>query len=117
MTNNLIAYVIYTVVTYWITVHVGRSIHRHGIYYIQVVVPDDTLAQGINNLLLLGYYLVNIGYITLQIWHWDTVRNLREVVESVSDKTGRIVLLLAFLHVINMVVIARIGKRHFFSPQ
>ncbi len=101
---NVIAYIIYLFITYLITVHVGLSLHRNGrIYILTLLKGNSLLTDSINNLLLAGYYLLNLGYATLMIRQWQTVHTVAEVLSSIAVMTGRIMLLLALIHFMNML--------------
>ena len=114
MTLNLIAYLIYALITYWITVRTGWVFYRNGIHFIRAEIGDENVAASINSLLLTGYYLTNLGYITLLIWTWEPIPDLRAMVESLCEKSGGIILLLGGMHYFNMLVIYWVGKRNFF---
>jgi hypothetical protein len=105
MSHNLIAYLLYGCITYYITVQVGLIFYRNGIWFIRAELHDEALAQSVNKLLLTCYYLTNLGYITLMIWFWEPIHSFTELWEAVCTKTGYIILLLGVLHVFNMTVI------------
>jgi len=104
---NLLAYAIYILITYLITVHAGLALYRNGrIYILQLLDGDESLTDQVNRILLTGYYLVNLGYAALKISSWQTIITFEELVSSLSSSIGNITLLLAVLHYINMTVIA-----------
>ena len=106
MTFNAIGYLIYLPITAFITNVVGRSFHKHGIHYIKSIVPDKTIATSLNNLLLIGYYLVNIGYAFISIIKWESIFSLHQLIEEVSLRTAYIILLLTLMHYTNIASIA-----------
>lgn len=109
---NLLAYTIYLLITYLITVRVGWILYRNGrIYLLALLNGDNVLTDSINRVLLVGYYLLNLGYAALIISRWQTVENLLSLVESIVWMTGRIVLSLGLVHYLNMAVIYAIGFR------
>jgi hypothetical protein len=105
MTLNIIAYLVYLLITAVITIKVGWICYRNGIHFIYGELHDMALSQTVNKLLLTGYYLVNLGYVSLMLYHWKKVGGIVDLVESISYKTGSIVLFLGGLHGINMLVI------------
>lgn len=113
MSFNLIAYLIYGVITYLITVRVGWIFYRNGIHFIRAELRDEAISQSVNRLLLTCYYLTNLGYITLQVWFWEDVSSVRMLVESLSQKVAYIVLLLGGLHFGNMTVIYLLRRKNF----
>ena len=113
---NSIAYIIYLLITYFITVQVGLRFYRNGrIYMLGLLDGNELLTDFINKLLLIGYYLLNLGYAALMIQLWTTVTSWLAMVESVFLMTGRIMLTLALLHFMNMAVIYFIRKQQHIS--
>lgn len=113
---NLLAYLIYLVVTYLITVHVGLSFYRNGrLYILNVFQGDEKFADTVNRLLLLGYYLLNLGYAAIMIRFWKRIVSWPELLESLSTMTGIIMLSLAVIHFCNMTLILFLSKRNSHS--
>ncbi|SKD09586.1 hypothetical protein SAMN05660461_5475 [Chitinophaga ginsengisegetis] len=115
---NTIAYAIYLAITYLITVKVGWRFYRNGrVFILGLLEQNHTLADAINNILLVGYYLVNLGYATVMISTWDTIHDWTEMLVSITAMTGQIFLSLGILHCFNMLVIYIISKRnHSIQP-
>ena len=111
---NILAYIIYLLVTYLITVKVGKVLFKNGKFFIlSILKNDEQLTDFINKILLVGYYLLNLGYATIMLRFWKTVLSSAELVASVCSMTGRIVLSLAVMHYLNMYLITIIGKKQF----
>jgi hypothetical protein len=109
---NIIAYVFYIIVTYLITVRVGRIFYTNGRHYIlSILKGDERLTDFINKILLTGYYLMNLGYATIMLRFWKTITSWTDLIASVSNMTGRIILSLAVMHFINMYTIIIIGEK------
>jgi hypothetical protein len=109
---NIAAYAFYIIITYLITVHVGRVFYKNGRHYIlSILRGDEPLTDFINKILLIGYYLMNLGYATIMLSFWKTISTWTELVSTVSTMTGRIILSLAIMHFINMYTIIIIGKK------
>lgn len=110
---NTLAYIIYLFITYLITVHVGLIFFRNGRHYIlRLLHSDAKLTDSISQVLLTGYYLLNLGYAALMIRSWKTIYNWAELAASIGTMTGRIMLTLGIIHFFNMTVIYLFGKRH-----
>ncbi|TWV97392.1 hypothetical protein [Chitinophaga pinensis] len=110
---NTLAYIIYLLITYLITVRVGLVFFRNGRIFILGLLKDDvSLTDAINRILLIGYYLVNLGYAALMISTWNTIHSWMELYLSITVMTGKIVMTLAVMHYINMLVIYFISKRN-----
>ncbi|MDX2360561.1 MAG: hypothetical protein QNK23_07125 [Crocinitomicaceae bacterium] len=106
MNYNLISYIIYIPITTLITVVVGKLCHANGLVYIQSLFKNEKIAHSINNLLLVGYYLVNIGYAILMVERWPNVTSVGQVFNELSGRIGLIVMLLAFLHYFNVAILS-----------
>jgi hypothetical protein len=111
---NILAYIIYLFITYLITVHVGLVFYKNGRYYIlNLLQGDEKLTLFINRLLLVGYYLLNLGYVALTISTWQQVDSWAVLWGTVATMTGKILLTLGLIHFGNMTAIYFIGKyRH-----
>jgi hypothetical protein len=111
---NIAAYIIYLIVTYLITVHVGRVFYKNGRYYIlSILKGDGRLTDFINKILLVGYYLMNLGYATVMLSFWQTIYSFSDLIASVSTMTGKIVFTLAIMHFVNMYAIIIIGRKQY----
>ncbi len=111
---NLLAYLIYLAVTYLITVNVGLSFYRNGrLYMLALFKGDEKLSDTLNRLLLVGYYLLNLGYAAVMIRFWKKVVSWPELLASLCTMTGTIMLSLAVIHFCNMAVILFLSKRNF----
>lgn len=108
---NFIAYLIYLSLTSFITIRVGWLCYKNGAAYIYELIGKTAVADGLNKLLLVGYYLLNLGYLATSILEWNEISSLMEMVNMLSIKIGGIVLILGLLHFFNMYIIARFGKR------
>ncbi|MGB8193159.1 MAG: hypothetical protein WCF67_14620 [Chitinophagaceae bacterium] len=113
---NTLTYIIYLLITYVITVHVGLRFYRNGeVYILNLLHGDIKLTRFINRVLLVGYYLLNLGYVMLTISSWALVTNWMQMLTSISFSTGKIMLTLALMHFFNMAVILFISYRHHTS--
>jgi hypothetical protein len=106
-------YSIYLVVTTLLTILVAHTLFRNGkLFLFDIFHGNKELANAVNNLLLVGFYLVNIGYAvsTLRI-EQEEVNTVRIVFEILSRKIGRIILILGGMHFLNMIIFYRLRKR------
>jgi len=110
---NVLSYIIYLFISCLITVHTGRLFYKNGrVYLLNLFNKDERLTGFINKILLTGYYLLNLGYVALMIRFWKTISSLGELIASVTNRTGTIMLTLGAMHFFNMAVIYFIGKRN-----
>jgi hypothetical protein len=93
------------------TVLVARTLQRNGRSFLVDAFGNYELADSVNRLLVVGFYLVNIGFITRALRTDAQVSSAREAVELVSDKFGLALVVLGVLHFFNLYVFSRIRKR------
>jgi len=103
MTWNILAYSIYLSLTILTIVIIGRQLHSNGIFYVRKVLPEETTADTVNNILLLAYYLVNIGYSFLTLSNWEPITDVTMLLKALCEHLGFIYLLLALLHYNNIL--------------
>ncbi len=102
---NIIGYLVYLPITFYITIHVGKVCYRNGEVYLLKIINDHTdTVKAINSLLLIGYYLVNLGYAAVTLGFWPTIDHPTLLIETISVKLGQIILFLGIMHFNNMLV-------------
>ncbi|PRH88577.1 hypothetical protein C5L14_04895 [Labrys okinawensis] len=107
-----IVYLLYLVITIGITVWVARTLSRSGlVFLIQCFGQNETLARSTNHLLIVGFYLVNIGFITLTLSLGDEPTTVTGAMRFLSGKVGLAVLVLGAMHFFNMGAIAQFGRK------
>ncbi|MFJ4622521.1 hypothetical protein [Streptomyces sp. NPDC088812] len=112
MDRTVVAYVIYLVVSIALTVWVARTLSRNGrIFLADVLHGNDKLADAVNHLLVVGFYLVNLGFVTLYLNGDETIEDTRGVFEALSTKLGVVLLVLGAMHLGNVYVLSRIRRR------
>ncbi|MBN8673970.1 MAG: hypothetical protein J0L56_07540 [Chitinophagales bacterium] len=113
---NTLTYILYLLITWFITVHVGFVFYRNGrLYILRLLKGDEKLTGFINKALLVGYYLLNLGYAALMIRSWKTIHTWTEMLVSITHMTGKIMLTLAVIHFINMAVIFLFSQKQTHS--
>ncbi len=111
MNPTLWTYVAYIVISIALTIWVGRTLHRNGrIFLVDVFAGNDALADSVNHLLLVGFYLVNFGFVSLALKLSNHVVNVVESVETLSYKVGYVLVVLGAMHFLNLYVFARIRR-------
>ncbi len=107
MTN--VAYGLYLCFSIGMTIWVARVLSQNGeVFLIKCFGQDKELAQSTNRLLVIGFYLVNIGFICTRLGGWkaDTV----DLIPDVGSRIGLSVLVLGGMHFFNMFMIAKFGR-------
>jgi len=117
MTTTAITYTIYTVLSITLTVWVGRTLFSNGrIFIIDSFNGNIEMADAVNKLLLVGFYLVNIGFVSLYLKHGDQPENLIQAIEYISTKVGVVLLVLGGMHYFNMRNIAKMRSKALGKP-
>jgi hypothetical protein len=108
MTN--VAYALYLLLSIAMTVWVARVLSKNGeVFLIKCFGQDEDLAKSTNHLLVIGFYLVNIGFICARL---DTGWNVNDesFIPAVGARVGLSVLVLGVMHFFNMIMIAKFGR-------
>ena len=106
------AYLIYLGISIALTVWVARTLSKNGIVFlIECFGHDEVLARSTNHLLVVGFYLVNVGFILLTISLGAEPTTWPEAIRFVATKVGLAVLVLGFWHFFNMNAIAKFGRK------
>lgn len=108
MNLNILAYIIYLVLTAIIILYVGKLCYTNGNVFIQnLLKKNKILANQVNKVLLVGYYLLNIGYCSITIVFWDVIETRLKLIEIVSYKVSIIILIIAIMHYINIMMLKK----------
>ncbi len=106
------SYLLYIVLSIGMTIWVARTLSKNGeVFLMKCFGQDETLAKSTNHLLVVGFYLVNIGFIGVRMNGWDADKAVYEMVPYIGSKVGLSVLVLGAMHFFNMVMIASFGRR------
>jgi hypothetical protein len=112
MDLTVVAYVIYLLISVALTVWVARTLSRNGrVFLADVLHGNEKLADAVNHLLVVGFYLVNLGFVTLYLRNDDGVVDARGLFEALSVKLGVVLLVLGVLHLGNVYVLNKIRRR------
>jgi hypothetical protein len=112
MNYTVLTYCIYLPVTIILTVWVARTLFVNGrIFLVEIFHQDHTLADSVNKLLLVGFYLINIGYAVYTLRIVDSIETTQAVIETLSMKIGWIILILGAMHFFNLFILFNLRKR------
>jgi hypothetical protein len=112
MDFNLIGYAIYLSITAIIILWVGKICYRNGNVFVGELLPGhEDLCKRTNQVLLVGYYLLNIGYCAITLVQWHTIETLPDLVETIAQKVATIICIISALHYFNIFLIANYIKK------
>jgi hypothetical protein len=105
-------YVVYLAVSIGLTVWVARTLHKNGrIFLVESFGGNDPLADSVNHLLVVGFYLINIGYATLALKYGDPAATAQQAIEYLSTKVGLVLVVLGAMHFFNLFIFSRMRLR------
>ncbi len=112
MDLTVVAYVIYLLVSVALTIWVARTLSSNGkVFLADVLRGNEKLAEAVNHLLVVGFYLVNLGFVALYLSGDGDIATTREVFEALSTKLGVVLLVLGVMHLANVFVLSKIRRR------
>jgi cytochrome c biogenesis protein CcdA len=87
-------------------------LHRNGrVFLVEAFHGNAEMAESVNHLLVVGFYLTNLGYVALALATTESLNTTRQGIELVSGKLGVVLLVLGLLHFMNLYVINRLRQR------
>ncbi|HET8644303.1 MAG TPA: hypothetical protein VFO85_02365 [Vicinamibacteria bacterium] len=106
------SYVTYLTLSVCITVLVARTLHKSGrVFLVDAFGGHTQLADSVNHLLVVGFYLINVGYVALALKGGVLPHDMRTSIEFISNKVGWVLLVLGAMHFFNLYVFSRIRRR------
>lgn len=111
-------YVSYLAITVGITIWVARTLQHYGVV---VMTRGDSansqenpragaLAEAMSHLLVVGFYLVNLGVISFALKSTEIVNNPQMAIELLSTKVGMILVVLGGMHFLILAACASYGR-------
>jgi hypothetical protein len=105
-------YLVYLALSIAATIWVARTLHRNGrIFLIDCFHGNKDLADSVNHLLVVGFYLINVGFVALALRFGVLANDAKEALESLSTKMGLVLLVLGFMHFFNLAVFTSCRKK------
>ena len=105
------AYAAYLILSLALTVWVGRTLFKNGIHFlVDAMGGDVALAESLNHLLVVGFYLANFGFVALNLRIDYTVPNARAGIEALAARLGIVLLVLGFMHFFNLYLFSKIRR-------
>jgi hypothetical protein len=103
MNHTVFAYLIYVPAAIAMTVWVARTLHKNGrVFLVQAFRGREDMADSVNHLLVVGFYLINLGFIATALRYGDKPRDVQEMIEFLSTKLGIVMVVLGAMHFFNM---------------
>src|SRR5437879_2677556 len=109
--NVIAVYIAYSVVALALTAWLARTLFRNGTAFLHDVFEDrPALAEAVNKLLVVGFYMLNLGY---AFWVLRAGRGLDafDALQFLVNRLALLLVTLALIHFINVFVFWRIRAR------
>lgn len=112
MTWTVATYVAYLLTAVPITIWVASTLTRNGrVFLADVFGREEGLADAVNTLLAVGFYLINLGFVMLYLRAGGEVVDLTGLMETLSVKIGVVMLVLGVIHFVNVMVFSSMRRK------
>ena len=112
MTTPVYIYIAYTIISIAMTVWVARTLHKNGrVFLLEAFKGREDMADSVNHLLVVGFYLINLGFILLYLRFGTKPETLVEGIEYIATKIGVVLLVLGAMHFFNIFNFDRMRKK------
>src|SRR6266704_6155244 len=99
------SYLAYLAISIALTIWVARTLHKNGrIFLVDSFLGNEALADSVNHLLVVGFYLMNIGFVTLALKYGDKPTDTQTALEILSSKVGLVLVVLGGMHFMNLAI-------------
>jgi len=105
-------YLLYLAISVALTIWVAKTLHKNGrVFLVDSFVGNEGLADSVNHLLVVGFYLVNIGFVTLALKYGEKAVDAQTGLEILSSKVGLVLVVLGIMHFFNLFVFSGMRRR------
>lgn len=111
MNYIVISYSIYLLLTISLTIWVANTLFKNGrVFLVNIFHQNEFMADSVNKLLVIGFYLINIGYAVYTLQIYGEINTIQDIIESLSLKIGSIILILGGMHFFNLFVFFKLRR-------
>lgn len=112
MNYGVLNYLLYLAISIALTIWVGRTLYKNGrVFLVDAFTGNEKLADSVNHLLIVGFYLINFGYVSLRLRSDTRPEDALSLIEGLSVKIGVNLLVLGAMHFFNLFLFSRIKKK------
>lgn len=112
MNPTVTTYALYLLIALPVTIWVARTLHKNGrVFLVDCFQGNVEMAESVNHLLVVGFYLINIGFVALYLRVAEAVVGTTGIFEAVSGKLGVVLLVLGGMHFFNLLVFTKLRNR------
>ena len=108
---NSVNYIVYLAFSVFITVYVSRTLSKNGLaFLVEGFKGNERLAESTNHLLVVGFYLVNLGFVLLRMQTGVVIDTFEQLIVYQASGLGLVLFVLGLAHFFNMYVIHRLSR-------
>jgi hypothetical protein len=112
MNIEIATYLLYLSISIAVTIWVAHTLHKNGrVFLVDVFHGNESLADSVNHLLVVGFYLINMGWVCLMLKLGYAIASPQEGIEALSVKVGTVLLVLGGMHFFNLFIFSRMRRR------
>ena len=112
MNYTIMAYSLYLILTITLTVWVAKTLFKNGrIFLVDIYHGNEILADSANKLLVVGFYLINVGYAVFTLQNMGEILDTIMLMRNLSRSVGAIILILGGMHFFNLLIFFEMRKR------
>jgi hypothetical protein len=110
--NLVTVYVVYAGASVGLTIWLARTLAKSGeVFLDDVFVDNPRMAPAVNRLLVVGFYLLNLGYAFVTLKAGVESLTPVQAMETLAAKLGALLISLGVIHFGNMYLFHRIRRR------
>ena len=103
---------LYLVVSIGMTIYVAQSLKQNGrVFLLRTFKEDEVVTDSITNLLVIGFYLINIGWVLLWTKFGYKPHSPEMAIEFITTKVGCVLLILGAMHFLNLRIFWKIQHK------
>lgn len=105
-------YTSYLLLSFVTTVWVARTLSKNGaVFLVDAFLGKERVADAVNHLLVVGFYLINLGWVILTLKTSEPALTVQGVIEGVASKLGVVLVVLGLMHFMNLYIFSRMRRR------
>lgn len=113
----ILTYSLYLGISIGLTIWVAGTLSKNGrVFLVDCFHGNEQLADSVNQLLVVGFYLVNLGFVSRFLKLGVEVLTPQDVFEALSSKLGVVLLVLGGMHFFNLLVLTKLRRRGLATP-
>ena len=110
MSYVALVYLVFAAISVGLIAWLGRTLSHNGAIFLRDVFEDSELAQAVNRLLVVGFYLFNLGFACTLLAGGEAA-SAERAIELLARKLGTLMLSLGAMHMLNLLLFHRIRRR------